>query len=195
MGASVIPRPPMIQQYNLTHTMRMRFSVIGVGLTSFNVTYADLLDLWVMASSATVVNDIFATVKVRAVEVWSCPVQGGQPNTVTVIYDGASAGEIGDQQIHTDTSMGVEPAHVLAKPNSRSQARLFQVSSANNAFMITAQVGSVIDVELSYKQLFGYALAAQNAAVGATAGQIYLRGLDGLAASLTKALPSLGNSI
>jgi len=188
--SQVISHPPQIRTYNIVHSQRMRFTVQG-SLFNDDITFYDLLDTICFSTTAIQLYHVFSSVKVRAVEVWAAPVQGGAPNTVSVQFTGASAGAAGDQQLYTDTSMGIEPAHVFAHPNVKSQASQFQLSVVETAFHLVAPVGAVVDVELTFKQDFAAPLVAQNASVGAAVGAIYLRGLDGLAASTTKLPPAL----
>jgi len=162
------------------------------GALNQSITYQNLLDLLLVANSAVVGSDLFQAVRVKAVECWATPILG-QVATVEVVYDGNTAGMIGDQRIHTDSSMGIEPAHIIARPAPRSLAAMFQESSANPAFFIDVPAGAVVDVLLSFKQpMLGNAVAAQNALVGATIGAVYARGLDGLAVATSKALPPTG---
>jgi len=195
MGQSVIPRPPQIGNYEVVHSSRLRFSTPTSAFDG-NITFQNLLDTLLFATSATTAFDLFRFVKIRRIEVWSAsqltPADGDGPlpSTVTVVFQGTTAGIVGDVSIHTDTSMSIEPAYVNARPNRKSLASNYQVSSSAVAFRLTCPINSVVDVELSYKQQFVSPVAAQNATVGATAGDIYLRGLDGVAAS-TSALPSV----
>jgi hypothetical protein len=87
--------------------------------------------------------------------------------------------------------MGVQPAHVLARPNARSLSSDYQLSSAASAFRLSCPSGSVVDVSLSFKGVFVTAIAAQNALVAANPGGIYLRGLDGVATAATILAPAM----
>jgi hypothetical protein len=180
----MIPHPPAIHDYAIVHERRLRFVTNAAVATA--ITFQNLLDLFLFAASATAVYDVFSAVRIKAVEAWAVPVIGNA-TTVEVTFLGATAGSVGDQVIHTDTSMGIEPAHVLARPAPRTGAALFQESSASVAFFIDAPSGTVVDVLLSLKQnLSGAAVAAQNVAAGATVGTLNVRGLDGLATAGTK---------
>jgi len=90
--------------------------------------------------------------------------------------------------------MGIEPAHIRARPAAKSGVALFQFSGANAAFALTCPSGTVIDVELTYRGRPGIFTATQNAPVGATAGAWYYRGLDGLAAGATVFVPAVNAS-
>jgi hypothetical protein len=181
---AMISHPPEINKYEIRHNTRLRF--VTNAAVSLGITFQNLLDLIVFATGATTVFDMFTAVKVRAVEVWTVPALG-TATTATVIFNGTSAALLSDQSIHTDTSMGIEPAHVLARPNPKSLAANFQESAGTSAaFVLICPTGSVVDVMLTFVSVFANAVAAQNAAVGATAGDTYLRGLDGLAVATTK---------
>lgn len=190
---AVIPRPPQIGNYEVTHGTRLRFSTPTAAFDG-NITFQNLLDTLLIAATATTGFDVFRFVKIRRVEVWAASgntpasADGPLPVTATVVFQGVTAGIVGDVSVHTDTSMSIEPAYVNARPSSKSLASNFQISSAAVAFRLTCPLNSVIDVELSFKSQFVSAVAAQNALVGGVAGDIYLRGLDGVAAS-TSGLP------
>jgi len=182
----MISHPPTISNYVVKHSTRLRFTA-GAAIDQA-ITFADLLDTLLVAKTAVAGSDLFQSVKVRGVEVWASPVLG-TATTVIVGFLGATSGEVGDQSVHTDTSMGIQPAHVLARPTLRSLASNFQLASAGEAFYLNCPTGSVVDVELTFNGAFAASVAAQNALVGATAGATYLRGLDGLAVAASKLLP------
>jgi len=183
----MISHPPSINGYEVRHNTRLRFTS-NAAITGSVITFQNLLDTILVATTAIAVYDLFATVKVRAVEVWSVPALG-TASTVSVLFDGATAGSIGDQKLHTDTSMGIEPAHVRAVPQKMSLAANYQISAAAAAFFLTCPSGSVVDVELSFIGAYDVPKLAQNASVGASIGATLLRGLDGLAIAATQLPP------
>jgi hypothetical protein len=185
---SMITHPPSIDNFLLTHKTRLRF----YNSANFNaaITFADLLDLIVMVTSATSASDVFHQVKVRAVEVWSLPSQG-TATSCSVQFNNNVIGQVGDTAFHTDTSMGIEPAHVLARPNKGSLSGMFQSSSVNTAFTLQAPAGSVTDVLLTFRQQNATTQVAGSAVVAGTIGQIAWRSLDGNAtASAAFTVPS-----
>lgn len=188
-GNQLISHPPEIQEYAVRHGTRLRF-VCNSAVVAQSITFQNLLDTMVVATTAVQGADLFYSVKVRAVEVWAAPVLGTAV-TVAVDFSSATVGVTGDQRFHTDTSMGIEPAHVRAVPSRRSVASLFQTSSGDQAFTLSCPTGAVIDLELTFVQTSqtGFAVLAQNALVGATAGAPYWRGFDGLAIAGTKFTP------
>jgi hypothetical protein len=141
-----------------------------------------------VATTAIAGVQLFQAVRIRKVEMWAIPAQGGLPTSVSVEFSGVTAGIVGDQLIHTDTSMGVQPAHVSAVPSARSLASDYQVASSATAFQLTVTNAAsvVVDVHFTFRGQLGVAPGAvSQALVGATVGAQYLRGLDGLAIAST----------
>jgi len=172
--------PKQVNGLELRHSVTLRFKVIAAA-NSTAISFQNLLDAFLVANTAIAGSQVFQTVRIRSVEVWGMPAIGAT-TSVAVEFSGITAGISGDQSIHTDTSMGIEPAHVLAAPSRRSLAADFQLSSGATAFIVSAPAGGVIDVNLSYRGQFVATTAVANALVGATAGAFYLRGLDGIGA-------------
>jgi len=166
----------------------MRFT--SNAAVSSNITFQNLLDTILVATSATAGYDVFDAVRVNAVEVWG--IEGlGTISTVGVVFDGATLGAAGDDKNHSDTSVGIQPAHVRASPAPLSGAAQFQPSTNTIAFLLVCPSNSVIDVSMTLRQpLAGAAVIAQNALVAATAGAMYYRGLDGKATATTVLPPA-----
>lgn len=175
----VIPHPPPISP-QITHRQRMRFVVVTTAQVNAPITYAGLLDALLVAITATAGKQLFDHVKVNFVEVWYAPAQASS-SQVAVEFAGVTVGSIGDGKVWSDNSMGVEPAHVKAKPQRMSQSAQWQPTSSNTAFFVTLPIGSVIDVDCSYRTVTSVAPAfLGQPLVAATAGEIYYRGLDQL---------------
>lgn len=185
----IISHPPQIDGINLRHSATFRYRATAA-TSQLAVTFDNLLDTVLVANSAVAGSQLFQTAKIRRVRVWGMPAVGSA-SSVSVEFSGINNGVAGDQIIHTDTSMGVQPAHVDARPNVRCLASMYQLASAATAFTLSCPAGSVIDLELSFR---GYAFgvapdAVANALVGATAGVVYLRGFDGLATAASNFVP------
>jgi hypothetical protein len=157
---------------------------------SGQITWTNLLDSILFASSATQGYQAFECVKLEEVEVWHCPV-ASTVSTITVEFNGQNAGQIGDQSIHSDSSMGLSPAHVKARPSKRSQASQWQYESGTSAFRLDVPSGAVIDITCSYCGEYNAAYAVANALVAATTGAYYLRGLDGSPVASTVLVPAV----
>lgn len=191
-GSQMIPHPPQLPSYGITRDVRMRFQAIAAATTE--ITFQNLLDTVVIATGATTGADLFEAVRVNSVEVWAVAALG-TPVTASVAFSGTVVGAQGDQKLHTDTSMGIEPAHVRARPDRLTQGGQFQSSSSDNAFVLVVPAGAVIDVSLTLRQpVLGEVVATQNALVAATAGTVYYRGLDGKTTSLTN-YPVVGTAV
>ena len=180
--------PPALTGTELKHHVALRFTAVAAA-SSTSISWRNLLDTLLVATTATAGTNLFEFVKIRAIRVWGIGALG-TPTTVIVRFSGASTGLVGDNEYHADTSMGIEPAMVYAKPAAKSLASNYQVSSVSEAFTITCPAGSVVDVLLSFRSQFSAVNATAAVALsGATAGQQYLRGLDGLAAGATNFVP------
>jgi len=188
----MIPHPPQIRSFEITHATRLRFTVVGAGPIDGPIAVSDLLDMILFASSATQLYDVFGQVKVKSVEIWSVNVGAVQSSTVSVVFNGADVAS-GDRVIHTDTAMGIEPAYVCARPSRKSLISNYQSSTPDVAFSINAPVGSIIDVDCVFRAPFDFAVAARNLGTGLTTGAIYLRGLDGEPFSTSQARPVLSD--
>jgi len=173
----------------LTHHQRLRFTNPTVASTSVSIT--NLLDAMLVATTGTQGFQLFDQVKVKSIEVWGIVAQGGTiPANIALTFSGNTTGDAGDGRVISDTSMGVEPAHVFARPEKLSAAAMWQASSTvMNVFNIQAPAGSVMDVEVSYRNTEVAPTAVTNALVGATAGQFYYRGADGLPIASTIWVP------
>lgn len=154
------------------------------------VTFANLLDAWLVAGSATTGFQLFDFVKVKRVTVRAIPYNGSfeQSVTVGVEYPGLTAGSIGAGNQASNSGLGTaKPVIVSVRPGPMSQSAQWQPSSNNVAFVVratnqdnTVALGAIIDVELAFKNSADVAPAAiASAAAGMTAGTLYYGGLDG----------------
>ncbi len=169
----------------------LRFVTTGAGgSTSASVSYANLLDAWLVAGSATTAYQLFDFVKVKRVTVRAIPYNGSfeQSVTVGIEYPGLVAGSIGAGNQASNTGLGTaKPVVVSLKPGPLSQSAQWQPSSNQNAFVVratnqdnTVALGAIIDVELAYKNSADVSPAAiASAASGMTAGNLYYGGIDG----------------
>jgi len=180
----MIPHPPQIGDYAITQSKRLRFTTSAA--IAQEITYQNLLDCVLFTTSAIAPFTLFNQVRVKNVKVWALPVVGSS-SSVMVIFNGATLGTTGDRVVHQDSSMGIEPAFVTARPRTKTLASMFQTNSSANAFYLNCPINSVVDVSLDFRSdALGNAAPAQNASVGATPGEVAFRGLDGLAAATSK---------
>lgn len=185
-GLAMIPHPPPILNIALQKNGIMRFNCNSA--VNQGITFQNILDTINVAATATTAFDLFNAVKVNYVEVWQSAVSSTSTNSVSVAF--AQDGTGGDERLHTDTAMGIEPAHVRAKPSKNATASFWNQSGNVQCFFLTCGAGAVVDVHATFRNsMTGGVVATQNAPVGATAGVLYYRGLDGLAFAATKLTP------
>jgi hypothetical protein len=190
-NASMIPRPPQLNGYEVKHNKVLRF-VVSTAFAAA-ITFQNLLDTILFTGDAgTTAYDLFYMVRVARIKAWALPVVGGA-ESITIIFDGQTAGSQGDRTVHTDTSMGIEPAYFSAAPRVDTLASKFQISSGQTAFFLDVPAGAVVDVSLEFhSDCLKQSVAAAVAPVGAAVGCIAFRGLDGQALSATKFIVPVG---
>lgn len=180
----MIPRPPQLNGYEVKQSKTLRFTTNAAYASS--ITYQNLLDTILMTTTAIAPFDLFYAVRINRLRCWALPTIG-QSTSVTCTFDGFGAGFVGDREVHTDASMGIEPAYLSCSPSKQSLASKFQVSSSQAAFFLDVPAQCVVDVDLTFRSdTVGVVVAAQNASVGATVGLVAFRGLDGLALATSK---------
>jgi hypothetical protein len=182
----MIDHPPMLDAYNITHAVALRFTSSSSQLNKV-ITYQNLHDTILIATTATQGFQLFDQCRIRKISVWGQAVVG---TISTVAVDFVTS--TGDRDYKTDTSLGIKPAYVRTKPSAKSLASFWQLSTAGNAFELSCPAQSIIDVHLSFRTSNAPPTAAQNVLVGATPGDIYYRGLDGAAFATTTLFPPTG---
>jgi len=186
----VIPHPPPASTC-LSHKGRLRF--ITNAAFAGNITFQNLLDTINVSTSATTATDLFWMVRVKRVQIW-CNGLTNTTQTIELSFTGTINGLVGDEQMHSDMSMGIEPAHVDARPSAKSQASQWQSSQSAPAWFMDIPAASVVDIVCEFRNNFvGAAPVVLSAPVGATTGQVCLRGLDGLPTATTK-FPPVGST-
>lgn len=185
----------MPQVSDQLHTrMILRYSTTGLGgSVATSVTFQNILDSWLVATSATTASQLFDFVKINRITVRAVPYISGStlqaPScTVGVEFPGLVAGVGGSGNQASNTGEGTTyPAYVSLKPSRLSAASFWQGSSGNLAFVVRATnidssvaVGAIIDCDYSFKNSGDVNPASIASAVaGATTGEIYFGGIDG----------------
>ncbi len=161
---------------------KFRFQATTAGTATISAT--SLGDLLCLADTATSAYQIAKSVRIRRVEMWGPPASTLVPVTVSLEWEGVSAGAYGNSIKISDTSVGsTRVAHLNVKPPKSSQISQWQSATAgNNLFTLIYPVGAIIDVHYSMtiREDAG-AQAVSGAVAGATVGQVYLRSLDSVA--------------
>ena len=177
--AATMPIPGgMVAKSAPESSMSLEFFVNAA--TTQTISWRQLLDCVVMASSSTVGQDLFYSAKLHYVEVWTPATQAG------VSYGGPSLAfdspSQGDQKVY-NIPIGPQGGYCKCVPSKRSiNAWTWQASSSVTCFTLNSfSVGTFIRLSVTFRARMGSAVTAANALSGATTGAIYLRGLDGQA--------------
>ncbi len=187
--------PPLIRTQTFQNNFRTRFTFnTGINAVSQNITVQNVLDTILHAKTTTTGSDVFHSVRIRSVNVYAAQANNvtSAPNTssIAVVFQGGGISLGGDGGEYAASMLGTEPTMLRAVPRKNSFAGSFQVSSSQVLFIldIPAYAQGVIDVVADYRTSIVTNVSCQNALVGATAGCLYFRGLDGLAIA-TSILP------
>lgn len=180
---------------HIANNLRLGFQYTGQNSPS-SITFNSLANSIIIATSATAGVCLYDAVRIKSVEITATPAQGTY-GTVRVSWPGVTVGTTGSTNYRSSTSDGILPAYVKMSPPRGSQAGQWQpAASGAVAFTLssllqgtTALICTVyVDVEFAMNEDVG-SLAAGNALLAATAGQVYYRGLDGLAIATTQFYP------
>jgi hypothetical protein len=170
--------PPPIQiTRKFDHTFR--FSN-GTNSGTFTITRANLLNLLLLTPTATTSTRLFEGVRLRSVEIWSNPsALGSAPTSVSLEWVGENA----PSTVIGDTTMGVRPAHVFSSPPALSSCAWWSLSGTletDPLFTIVVPTNSIIDVQVSVREIDTESPTGADVPAGATVGQVYGDYLDGL---------------
>jgi len=171
---------PRIPQYSgtLRFTKKLRF------LTSANlsaqITRANLLNLFVYATTTSNSFRWLSSVRVVAVEAWGQdPAFAAAANEVSVEWESEDGPNVTVSSVTTSTT----PAYVKTRPPARSLAGFWAdqgYDEATNLFMIVAPIGSTIDVTVELCAVQDAAgSAGPTSAAHLSVGSAYVLPLDG----------------
>ncbi len=149
--------------------------------TSDQLTMASFGDLLCVATGAAAAYQLGNFVRLRKIEIWGPMASDLVPVTVSVEWNGTSAGLYGKSVIHSDTSMGSSrPAHVSTRPPEGSQLSQWLRCNVNsNCCLLKYPANAIVDVSYELVVRDDAAVDAVTGAVaGATTGAIYVRALN-----------------
>ncbi len=175
-------QPPQLSNPELHQTMRLRFRN-NTNSTANLISWTNLLDAVAFATSSTVLYELFDYCRIKMVEMWAVQ-SNGQVLTIGVDFGNVLQGYQGAGNSYEATTMGnAIPAHLVARPDPKSQAAQWHSADSSTAFHIRTSGGSattIVDVALEFRnsQVTNPVVVAGGAA-GATTGEFYWRGLDG----------------
>lgn len=188
---SIIParstffHPPELTNYGVTHSRRLRW-YFNTSINQQLITFRNICDSILVATSSTALYDLFQSVRVRAIEIWGPGATAAATNTIVVEFAGS------DNRIHTDSSVGTAmPTHIFARPSPKSQPALWQIATFGNCFNVSGPAGAIIDLLVDFRNLPSTALAGSAGSSALTTGATYYRGLDGLQSGSSVFTPSV----
>jgi len=148
-------------------------------MSNVTVTQNNLLDLLLMASTASTSQRLVAVFKIKKVEVWGSVGSTFVPVTVNVEFTNTDF-VAARRELRSDTSMGLRPAFVSAVPGRDSSARMWQGEGSNrDVLAITCPAWSIIDIHMSVVFRNTESPVAGPVPTGATAGAMYCAPLTG----------------
>jgi len=160
--------------------------IVKTALTDAAVTYQNLLDTFnVSMANGTTLYQIGQFVKLNEIRMWLDAASLTAPAFCSVEYPG-----FGPATKHLSSALGGAMVSELhSRPPKRTQVGFWQPTSATNAFRLTAPVGTIIDISVSFAVPDDPALTppnnCTNVGVAGQPGQFYQRGLDGVATAGT----------
>lgn len=183
-----IPNPGGLQAYGTIQCpMKLKFTVVSA--TTSTITWANLLDTVIIATTSTAAADVFYSARLKCVRVWTPPLAGSNAYQATIAFDSPSQG---DQRVWVCSS-GPAGGYIEARPSRQSlNGKMWEDSSSVGVMTVNSlPVGTLIEVDVVFRSRIGpgSAVTAAQAGSGMTVGTIYFRGLDGLAAASTKFYP------
>jgi len=196
-----LPTPMHMPQTEVWPVTRHKLRFYSVGAT-LSVTASMLLDAINVATTATALFQLYDFVRVKRISMWGISsTVANSIAAVSVAFTGATAGATGnDLELHDVSMNSTVPAFITCKPPPGALSTLWQANTASVLFRLSSQfptagggltaVQTTVELDLEYRMDSDTPpLGTTNAAVGATAGIVYFRGLDQLAKAATAWLP------
>ncbi len=170
----------------------IRWSSAGA-LTNQSITFENLVQTVMVATTATSATSIFSSVKLRSVEIWGTSNAVGTSATVSCKLDSTNA-LTGGISVSDTCLSPFEYAHIKLVPPSGS-VQSFWIDGASAAtttcFKISVPANAVIEIVLDYVLNWADTASTTRTVAGATAGVVYVPNL----AATTLAAVSPLNSI
>jgi hypothetical protein len=148
------------------------------------ITRKQILNLLLMATSATTTVRLFQAVRLKRVRMWSNPTALGQPSDACQLE---WLGENSPSTVISDSSMGVRPAHVNSLPPPSASNRWWSISGqleSDVLFALTFPANTIVDVTVSARLVEQESPTAGDIPAGASLGQLYGDYLDGITSSI-----------
>ncbi len=176
-------------QPSMTLTVPVKLKFIANASTYLqDITWANVMDWICVATSATAGYDLFYSVRLHCVEIWTPDADTGViPQNCSLSFPSPTQG---DERTYLCVSSSLG-GYVKCKPSNHSANGLFwQASSSVVAFqLLNVNQGTLFQVSLTYRLGYGSAVSTGQSLSSATAGKVYLRGMDAKAIASTSFTP------
>ncbi len=171
---SALTKPPQfIPTVKLNHIFRFR----TLSAAGYTVNSDDLLNLYLVATAAATTARLIQAIKLVKVEIWgNVPALGSTPSDVQCEWTAQSGvASFGPSFRVADTSQGITPAHIVARPPKGSLASFWLQSGQTNGAVLNLAfpTGSVIDLHVQMCLVDQESPTAGQTTAGATVGRVY----------------------
>jgi len=188
-GSALQPPPFVPTVQVVSHTFRFS-NAAGTGGSAIN--RRNLLNLILVATTATSTVRIIEGIRLSMVEMWANPpALGSAPTTLQIEW----IGENSPSTVISDTSMGVRPAHVRSSPPASSSNRWWSMSGSQETdqlFSLILPANTIVDVTVDMRMVEQETPTVGDIPIGATVGQLYGDYLDG---NITAVLAPVGYTV
>jgi hypothetical protein len=180
------PKPPQINTSWIVGKT-CRFNKV-TSTTSYGVTRAALLDLFVMATSSTAAYRIFDSVKLRRIRIWGQPPGSAAPGSANVAPISSAVqwlSSLGPSKVVSDQGIGSAFGSRLdTRPPKNSLASFWSLTASDETevlFYVTLNPGDVLDLDLTctiQNNLYGGDAPVSITIIAGTTGTVYMTALD-----------------
>jgi hypothetical protein len=181
-NSQALQPPPFLPTVKTEH--KFRFTSGSMTGSNVMITRKQILNLLLMATSATTTVRLFQAVRLKRVRMWSNPTALGQPPDACQLE---WLGENSPSTVISDSSMGVRPAHVNSLPPPSASNRWWSISGqleSDVLFALTFPANTIVDVTVSARLVEQESPTAGDIPAGASLGQLYGDYLDGITSSI-----------
>jgi hypothetical protein len=178
-------KPPQLNTHP-TITAKYRFTVTSAMVATYCGSYSIQEAIGVMAVTSTSAFPIAPVFRLNRLQIWGTTPAAGSSSVIGVVFGSASQSfEDGSQWQDVSSNPSAPPYLDVRPPKKSLVGNWMQPSDGFNVglFGITAGVGSIIDMTVSFKLNDAAVIATGSpggiTVAGATVGQMYYEGIDG----------------
>lgn len=161
-------------------TFRWTFAKSVVDLP---ITVSNLIGMYNFCTTATNLTVLCTAMKVKYVELWAEP-DPSAASRVDLEWVSSTGGFAGPSAVISDTTLGTAlPAHLKSRPPPMSLMAQWLQPTTGTLFTVSGNIGSIMDINLTYCLQDGLTAGASKTVAGATSGIVYVVSPDGVLVS------------